>query len=83
MTKGRCLPGAEATVSLFIPLFAVNDEIGLVSVKYPPPLNSNDCQDHFHSRKDKQVRCEKLLDSSDRYYLAVLCCVSVLLCVDH
>ena len=46
MTKVRRL---EATVSLFIPLFAVNDEIGLVSVKYLPPQNHNDCRDRFHS----------------------------------
>lgn len=46
----------EATLSLFIPLLAVNDEIRLVSMKYLPPLNHNDCQDLFPSHKDKQVR---------------------------
>lgn len=61
MTKGRCLPGMEATLSLFIPL---NDEIGPVSVKYLPPLNHNDCQDRFHPHKDKQVRDEDLHNDS-------------------
>lgn len=61
MTKGRCLPGMEATLSLFIPL---NDEIRPVSVKYLPPLNHNDCQDRFHPHKDKQVRDEDLHNDS-------------------
>lgn len=63
MTKGRCLPGVEATVSLFIPLFAVNDEIRRVSVKYPPPLNHNDCQDRFHSHKRHQKLRSDSLES--------------------
>lgn len=54
----------EATLSLFIPLLAVNDEIRLVSMKSLHPRNHNDCQDRFYSHKDKQVRDEDLHNGS-------------------
>lgn len=54
----------EATLSLFIPLLAVNDEIRLVSMKSPHPLNHKDCRDRFYSHKDKQVRDKDLHNGS-------------------